>query len=151
MRRALIAGKQAAAGKAYAEKVATEPGAVKTASGLIYISLKEGAGASPTASDTVKANYRGALIDGTEFDSSYKRGEPIDFTLTGVIKCWTEGLQKMKVGGKARLVCPPEIAYGDQGASGAIPPNATLNFDVELLAVTSAAAPPADAVAPDDK
>ena len=151
MRRALIAGKQAAAGKAYAEKVATEPGAVKTASGLIYISLKEGAGASPTASDTVKANYRGALIDGTEFDSSYKRGEPIDFTLTGVIKCWTEGLQKMKVGGKARLVCPPEIAYGEQGASGAIPPNATLNFDVELLAVTSAAAPPADAVAPDDK
>ena len=151
MRRTLVASKQAAAGKAFAEKVATESGAVKTPSGLIYISLTDGSGASPTAEDTVKANYRGTLIDGAEFDSSYKRGEPIDFALSGVIKCWTEGLQKMKVGGKARLVCPPEIAYGDQGAAGAIPPNATLNFDVELLAVTPAAAPTPEAAEPADK
>ncbi len=147
-RRAQVATKQVAAGKAFAEKAAAEPGAVKTASGLVYISVNEGSGASPTATDTVKANYRGTLADGTEFDSSYKRGQPIDFPLNGVIKCWTEGLQKMKIGGKARLICPPEIAYGEQGASGAIPPNATLNFDVELLAVTPAvqAAPekPAD-------
>ena len=139
VRRALVASKQVAAGHAFAEKAATEPGAVKSASGLIYISMKDGSGASPAATDTVKANYRGTLADGTEFDSSYKRGQPIDFPLNGVIKCWTEGLQKMKVGGKARLICPPEIAYGDQGAAGAIPPNATLNFDVELLAVTPAA------------
>ena len=139
MRRALVASKQVAAGKVFAEKAAAEPGAVKTDSGLVYISVKEGSGASPAATDTVKANYRGTLADGTEFDSSYKRGQPIDFPLNGVIKCWTEGVQKMKVGGKARLVCPPEIAYGDQGATGAIPPNATLNFDVELLAVTPAA------------
>ena len=151
LRRALVASKQVAAGKAFAEKAATEPGAVKTASGLIYLSLKEGAGASPAATDTVKANYRGTLADGTEFDSSYKRGEPIDFPLNGVIKCWTEGLQKMKPGGKARLVCPPEIAYGDQGASGAIPPNATLNFEVELLAVTPVPKQAPDAAEPAEK
>lgn len=149
LRRALVASKQVAAGKAFAEKAATEPGAVKTASGLIYLSLKDGSGASPVATDTVKANYRGTLPDGTEFDSSYKRGQPIDFALNGVIKCWTEGLQKMKAGGKARLVCPPEIAYGDQGASGAIPPNATLNFEVELIAVSPA--PAADAAEPTEK
>ena len=147
MRRALVASKQVAAGKAFVEKAAAEPGAVKSASGLVYISVKDGSGASPTPSDIVKANYRGTLADGTEFDSSYKRGQPIDFPLTGVIKCWTEGLQKMKVGGKARLICPPEIAYGDQGAAGAIPPNATLNFDVELLAVTPPAKETPDAPA----
>ena len=148
MRRTLVASKQAAAGKAFAEKAATESGAVKTPSGLIYISLKDGSGASPTAEDTVKANYRGTLIDGAEFDSSYKRGEPIDFALSGVIKCWTEGLQKMKVGGKARLVCPPEIAYGEQGAGGSIPPNATLNFEVELIAITPPVKPEAEPAAP---
>ena len=147
MRRALVASKQVAAGKAFVEKAAAEPGAVKSASGLVYISVKDGSGASPTPSDIVKANYRGTLADGTEFDSSYKRGQPIDFPLTGVIKCWTEGLQKMKVGGKARLICPPEIAYGDQGAAGAIPPNATLHFDVELLAVTPSAKETPDAPA----
>ncbi len=148
LRRALVASKQVAAGKVFAEKAAAEPGAVKTESGLIYISVKDGTGASPAATDTVKANYRGTLADGTEFDSSYKRGQPIDFPLNGVIKCWTEGLQKMKVGGKARLICPPEIAYGDQGASGAIPPNATLNFHVELIAVTAPAKPEAEPGAP---
>ncbi|MDB5799533.1 MAG: peptidylprolyl cis-trans isomerase, FKBP-type [Rhodocyclales bacterium] len=135
-KRVVAAGaKQAAAGKVFAAQAAKEAGAVKTASGLVYISLKDGSGPSPTANDIVKVNYRGTLIDGTEFDSSYKRNEPIEFPLSGVIKCWGEGVQKMKVGGKARLVCPPEIAYGEQGTGGAIPPNSTLNFEVELLAV----------------
>jgi FKBP-type peptidyl-prolyl cis-trans isomerase FkpA len=140
--------KQAAAGKAFADKAAKESGAVKTASGLIYISLKDGTGASPTAADTVKVHYRGTLVDGTEFDSSYKRGEPIEFPLSGVIKCWGEGVAKMKVGGKARFVCPPAIAYGEQGAGGAIPPNATLNFEVELLAIKAPAKPAASEPAP---
>ena len=151
MRRTLVASKQAAAGKAFAEKAATETGAVKTPSGLVYISMTEGSGTSPTADDTVKANYRGTLMDGAEFDSSHKRGEPIEFRLNGVIKCWGEALQRMKVGGKARLVCPPEIAYGEQGAAGSIPPNATLNFEVELLAVTPAAKPEAEPSEPTDK
>ena len=109
---------------------------VTTPSGLVYQSLKEGSGTSPTASDTVKVHYRGTFPDsGKEFDSSYKRGEPIEFPLSGVIPCWTEGVQKMKPGGKAKLVCPPNIAYGARGAGGVIPPNATLNFEVELIAV----------------
>ena len=106
---------------------------VKTASGLIYTELKAGSGPSPTATDTVKVNYRGTLADGTEFDSSYKRGQPAEFPLNRVIPCWTEGVQKMKVGGKAKLVCPPSIAYGDRGAGRAVPPGATLTFEVELL------------------
>ncbi len=112
-------------------------GPEKTASGLVYESLKDGAGPSPTAADVVKVNYRGTFADGgKEFDSSYKRGQPIEFPLGGVIKCWTEGVQKMKVGGKARLTCPPAIAYGSQGAGGGvIPPNATLIFEVELLGI----------------
>ncbi|HET9700020.1 MAG TPA: FKBP-type peptidyl-prolyl cis-trans isomerase [Burkholderiales bacterium] len=105
----------------------------KTASGLIYRSLKDGTGASPTATDTVRVHYRGTLTNGTEFDSSYGRGQPAEFPLNRVIKCWTEGVQKMKVGGKARLTCPPEIAYGSRGAGSAVPPNATLIFEVELL------------------
>jgi FKBP-type peptidyl-prolyl cis-trans isomerase FkpA len=108
---------------------------VTTPSGLVYQSLKEGAGTSPTAADTVKVHYRGTLQDGKEFDSSYKRGEPIEFPLSGVIPCWTEGVQKMKPGGKAKLTCPPAIAYGARGAGGVIPPNATLNFEVELISV----------------
>jgi FKBP-type peptidyl-prolyl cis-trans isomerase FkpA len=83
-------------------------------------------------------HYRGTFPDGKEFDSSYKRGEPIEFPLNRVIRCWTEGVQKMKVGGKAKLTCPPEIAYGERGAGGAIPPNATLQFEVELLAISPA-------------
>jgi FKBP-type peptidyl-prolyl cis-trans isomerase FkpA len=105
----------------------------KTASGLIYRSLKDGTGASPVATDTVRVHYRGTLTNGTEFDSSYGRGQPAEFALNRVIKCWTEGVQKMKVGGKARLTCPPEIAYGSRGAGSAVPPNATLVFEVELL------------------
>ncbi|NUZ05335.1 FKBP-type peptidyl-prolyl cis-trans isomerase [Piscinibacter koreensis] len=106
-----------------------------TASGLVYKSLKEGNGASPSATDTVKVHYRGTLTDGKEFDSSYKRGEPASFPLNRVIPCWTEGVQKMKVGGKAQLTCPPAIAYGERGAGGVIPPNATLQFEIELLEI----------------
>jgi FKBP-type peptidyl-prolyl cis-trans isomerase FkpA len=108
-----------------------------SSSGLIYQSLKDGSGASPTASDVVKVHYRGTLTNGTEFDSSYQRGQPAEFPLNRVIKCWTEGVQKMKVGGKARLTCPPAIAYGERGTPGGpIPPNATLNFEVELLGIS---------------
>ena len=127
--------KLAAEAKAFTEKAAKEKGAIKTASGLIYLAQKEGSGSSPAASDKVKVHYNGTLVNGVVFDSSYKRGQPTEFPLNGVIKCWTEGLQMMKPGGKARLVCPPEIAYGDRGAGGAIPPKATLVFDVELLEV----------------
>ena len=111
------------------------PAAVTTASGLVYRSLKEGTGASPSAADTVKVNYRGTFPDGREFDSSYARNEPATFPLGRVIKCWTEGVQRMKVGGKAELVCPAAIAYGERGAGGVIPPNATLNFEIDLLAI----------------
>ena len=109
--------------------------AVTTPSGLIYRVVKEGTGPSPTATDTVKVHYRGTFPDGKEFDSSYKRGEAIEFPLNRVIKCWTEGVQRMKVGGKALLTCPPDIAYGDRGAGGVIPPNATLQFEVELVGI----------------
>ncbi|WP_287876159.1 MULTISPECIES: FKBP-type peptidyl-prolyl cis-trans isomerase [Acidovorax] len=108
---------------------------VTTASGLVYESLKDGTGESPKATDTVKVHYKGMLLDGKEFDSSYKRGEPTEFPLNRVIPCWTEGVQRMKPGGKARLTCPPGIAYGERGAGGVIPPNATLNFEVELVSV----------------
>ncbi|MFZ4480593.1 MAG: FKBP-type peptidyl-prolyl cis-trans isomerase [Rhodoferax sp.] len=114
---------------------AKEAGAVVTASGLVYRSLKDGTGMSPGASDKVKVHYRGTFPDGKEFDSSYKRNEAIEFPLNGVIKCWTEGVQRMKVGGKAKLTCPAAIAYGERGAGGVIPPNATLLFEVELLAI----------------
>ena len=114
---------------------AKEAGAVVTASGLVYKSLKDGSGASPMASDTVKVNYRGTFPDGREFDSSYKRNKAIEFPLGNVIPCWTEGVQRMKVGGKAKLTCPAAIAYGSRGAGGVIPPNATLLFEVELLAI----------------
>ena len=114
---------------------AKEKGAVVTPSGLVYLSLKDGSGASPVAADTVKVHYRGTFPDGREFDSSYKRNEPARFPLSGVIPCWTEGVQRMKVGGKARLTCPAAIAYGARGAGGTIPPNATLQFEVELLEI----------------
>jgi len=125
--------KLAAQNKGFLESAAKEKGAVKTDSGLVFLSLKEGVGASPSATDTVKVNYRGTLPDGKEFDSSYKRGKPLEFRLDGVIKCWTEGLQMMKPGGKAKLVCPPNIAYGESGAGDMILPGATLVFEVELL------------------
>ena len=114
---------------------ASEPGAVLTPSGLVYRSLKDGDGPSPAATDRVGVHYRGTLADGTEFDSSYSRGQPAAFPLMGVIRCWTEGVQRMKVGGKAKLTCPPQLAYGTRGAGGVIPPNATLTFEIELLGI----------------
>ena len=115
---------------------AAEPGAVVTASGLVFRPMKPGQGASPVATDTVRVHYRGTFPDGREFDSSHKRGQPAGFPLNRVIKCWTEGLQMMKVGGHARLTCPAAIAYGERGAGGGdIPPGAILRFDVELLAI----------------
>jgi FKBP-type peptidyl-prolyl cis-trans isomerase FkpA len=126
--------KLAAKSRAYLDQAAKEKGAVKTASGMVYVPLKEGAGASPAATDTVKVNYRGTFLDGKEFDSSYKAGKPAEFKLNQVIKCWTEGVQMMKPGGKAKLVCPPELAYGERG-SGSIPGLSTLVFEVELVEV----------------
>ncbi len=117
------------------DKAAKEKGAVKTASGMVYRSIKEGSGKSPTAASVVEVNYRGTLPNGTEFDSSYKRHQSATFPLSRVIPCWTEGVQMMKVGGKAQLVCPPELAYGARGAGNVVPPNATLIFEVELLGV----------------
>jgi FKBP-type peptidyl-prolyl cis-trans isomerase FkpA len=119
---------------AFLEKMSKEPGAVRSPTGVIYIPVKVGTGASPKADSTVKVHYHGTLRDGTVFDSSVQRGEPISFPLNGVIPCWTEGVQKMKVGGKAKLVCPSEQAYGDRG-QGPIPGGAALMFEVELLAI----------------
>lgn len=138
--------KQAAAKKAIGEKNATEgkkfleenkkkDGVKTTASGLEYKVIKDGTGPSPKATDTVKVNYRGTTIDGTEFDSSYKRGEPATFPVNRVIKGWTEALQLMKVGSKYQLVVPAELAYGERGAGSDIGPDATLLFDVELLGI----------------
>jgi FKBP-type peptidyl-prolyl cis-trans isomerase FkpA len=120
----------------YLQKAASEPGAQKTASGLVYRELRPGTGASPKATDTVRVHYRGTLLDGTEFDSSYKTNEPAEFPLNMVIPCWTEGVQMMKVGGKSRLVCPSNIAYGERGAPPVIPGGATLIFEIELLGIT---------------
>ncbi len=114
---------------------AKEPGALVTPSGLVFLSLKQGSGASPQASDKVRVHYRGTFADGKEFDSSYSRGQPAEFPLDRVIKCWTEGVQRMQIGGKAKLTCPPAIAYGDRGAGSVIPPGATLQFEVELLGI----------------
>jgi FKBP-type peptidyl-prolyl cis-trans isomerase FkpA len=139
-RRKALGDKQAVAGQEFLEKVAKEKGATKSASGIVYIPLAEGKGESPKATDTVKVNYRGTLIDGKEFDSSYKRGKAVEFKLDAVIKCWTEGVQMMKPGGKARLICPPNLAYGDNGAGEMILPGSTLDFEVELLEVKQAPA-----------
>jgi FKBP-type peptidyl-prolyl cis-trans isomerase FkpA len=114
---------------------ASAPGSTTTPSGLVYRSLKDGSGPSPTAADTVRVHYRGTFLDGREFDSSYARGQPATFPLGRVIPCWTEGVQRMKVGGKATLYCPAAIAYGARGAGNVIPPNTPLQFEVELLAI----------------
>ena len=108
---------------------------VSASGGLQIVTEREGTGASPKATDVVKVHYEGTFTDGRVFDSSIKRGEPATFPLNGVIPCWTQALQKMKVGGKAKLTCPPELAYGARGAPPTIPPNSTLIFEVELLAI----------------
>jgi len=120
--------------KAFLDTAAAEPGASRATSGLVYRELTAGTGPSPKATDKVRVNYRGTLTNGTEFDSSYKRNAPAEFPLNGVIPCWTEGVQRMKVGGKSKLVCPSDLAYGDQGRPS-IPPGATLVFEIELLAI----------------
>ncbi len=140
-RRKQLGDKQAAAGKEFLDAAAQVKGAVKTGSGMVYRSINEGKGDSPKSSEIVKVNYRGTLPDGKEFDSSYKRGKPLEFKLDNVIKCWTEGLQLMKPGGKAQLVCPANLAYGDNGAGDLILPGATLSFEVELLEVKAADVP----------
>ncbi len=122
-------------GKAFLAENATKPGVQQTASGLQYKVLKEGTGKSPKATDTVLVHYRGTLLDGTEFDSSYKRNQPISFPLNRVIPGWTEGLQLAKEGGKIELYIPSQLAYGSRGAGGAIGPDETLIFEVELLEV----------------
>jgi len=135
-RATVAAEKEKAASAAYLAKCAAEPGAVKTETGIVYKELTVGTGASPAATDNVKVHYRGTLTNGTEFDSSYKRNEPAQFPLNGVIRCWTEGVQRMKVGGKSQLVCPSDIAYGDQGRPS-IPGGATLVFEIELLDIVA--------------
>ncbi|WP_240360904.1 FKBP-type peptidyl-prolyl cis-trans isomerase [Pyxidicoccus caerfyrddinensis] len=131
---ALAKTRQAQASAAMLVRAAREPGAVKLPSGVIYLETQAGTGRSPRATDTVKVNYEGRLLDGTIFDTSAKRGIPVEFPLNGVIPCWTQGVAKMKVGGKAKLTCPGETAYGERPPPGSrIPPNAVLVFDVELV------------------
>ncbi len=157
-RRKASGEKQSGAGKIFLENAAKEKNAIKTASGMVYIPAGEGTGDAPKANDIVKVNYRGTLIDGKEFDSSFKRGNPLEFRLDNVIKCWVEGIQMMKPGGKATFVCPSHLAYGENGAGEFILPGATLKFYVELLEVTHEAAAvkpavdaPAKAVVPAKK
>ncbi len=129
------ASKEKVASTKFLDKAAGEKGAVKTESGLIYVPMKEGSGEMPAATDTVSVHYTGTLRDGTVFDSSRERGQPASFGLDRVIKCWTEGVAMMKVGGRAKLVCPSDIAYGDRGSPPSIGPGAALSFDVELLSI----------------
>jgi FKBP-type peptidyl-prolyl cis-trans isomerase FkpA len=134
---ALVAEGEKKAGAAFLAKAASEKGATKTESGIVITTIKPGTGAVPKATDTVKVHYHGTLADGTVFDSSIKRGEPATFPLNKVIKCWTEGVQQIKVGGKSRLVCPSNLAYGDGGSPPIIKPGSTLVFEVELLEVVA--------------
>jgi len=134
-------------GRTYADHMLARAGARKTSSGIVYVPAVEGSGAAPSVSDQVTVHYTGKLIDGTVFDSSVQRGQPATFALTGVIPCWTEALQLMKVGGKAQVVCPSELAYGERGAGAQIKPGATLDFEIELLNIVPAAS---GAVAPEE-
>ena len=133
-RAATRASAEKEASAAFLAQLAQEPGAEQSASGVIHIPITVGSGANPTAADTVRVHYHGTLRDGTVFDSSVARGEPISFALSSVIPCWTEAMQKMMVGGKSKLVCPSDTAYGD-GGQGSIPGGATLVFEVELLGI----------------
>jgi FKBP-type peptidyl-prolyl cis-trans isomerase FkpA len=135
---------EAKAGLAYVEKAAKEPGAKKTESGLVYKEEKAGTGASPKATDTVRVHYHGTLIDGTVFDSSVQKGQPLDYPVNKFVPCWMEALQMMKVGGKAKVICPSSLAYGDHGSPPLIKPGATLVFDMELIDILKDAPPPAN-------
>ena len=136
-----LAEKNLADGNAYLDKASKEAGATKTASGIVIKHTQEGTGASPAATDEVKVHYAGHFINGEEFDSSIARGEPAVFPLNRVIACWTEGVQTMKVGGKAQFVCPANLAYGPQGKPPSIPAQSTLVFDVELFEILKPEAP----------
>ena len=138
-----MAGKAKEAGKAFCEKAAQEPGAETTPEGMVFFSVEDGSGEAPTGTDTVKVHYHGTFIDGRVFDSSREGGEPATFALNAVVPCFSQGIQRMKVGGKAKLVCPPELAYGERGAPPMVPPGATLIFEIELLEITEAAPMPA--------
>lgn len=133
VRMAAASTREKEAGAAFLAKAAAEKGATKLPSGVVITTIKEGTGATPAATDTVKVHYHGTLTNGKVFDSSVERNEPATFPLNGVIPCWTEGVQQIKVGGKSKLVCPAEVAYGDRGAPPDIGPGATLVFEVELL------------------
>jgi FKBP-type peptidyl-prolyl cis-trans isomerase FkpA len=138
-RLALVAEGEKKVGAAFTAKAAAEKGSVKTESGIVITPIKPGTGATPKATDTVKVHYHGTLTDGTVFDSSIKRGEPATFPLDKVIKCWTEAVQQIKVGGKSRLICPSNLAYGDASPPGSpIKPGSTLIFEVELLEIMAA-------------
>jgi FKBP-type peptidyl-prolyl cis-trans isomerase FkpA len=134
-RSSTVAAEEKKAGQAFLDKAAAEKGATKTATGLVMTTIKPGTGPSPKATDKVKVHYQGTLTDGTVFDSSLQRNEPATFPLNGVIPCWTEAVQLMKVGGKSRLVCPANLAYGDRAVGGKIKPGSTLVFEVELLEI----------------
>lgn len=133
-RMALVAQKEAEASVSFLAEAAAAPGAVTTESGLVYTETKAGSGPNPGPTDKIKVHYHGTLRDGTVFDSSRDRGEPATFSISGVISCWTEALQMMKVGGQAAITCPADIAYGDRGTGG-IKPGAALRFDVELISI----------------
>jgi FKBP-type peptidyl-prolyl cis-trans isomerase FkpA len=150
-RSALFAEKEKKESVAFIEKESKETGSTKTDSGMIYREVTAGTGATPAATDKVKVHYHGTLRDGTVFDSSKDRGTPATFPLNGVIPCWTEGVQKMKVGGKSILVCPSEIAYKDRGAPPVIKPGAALKFEVELIEVVKEEAKAAPAEKPSVK
>jgi FKBP-type peptidyl-prolyl cis-trans isomerase FkpA len=145
---ALLTKKLQQDGQGYLDRAAALPGAHKTASGLVMVPIHAGSGASPGLGNGVKVNYEGKLIDGTVFDSSIRRGEPSFFSLSGVIPCWSEALQIMKVGEKSRLVCPPDLAYGARGAPPMIRPQSTLDFEVELVEIAAAPAAAAPPTAP---
>lgn len=135
VRMAEAVDRQKAAGKTFLDQFATQKGAVRTESGLVFLETTPGGGAQPTESSAVTAHYHGTFTDGSVFDSSIERGKPAEFKLSGVIPCWREALQRMKVGGKAKFACPSDLAYGDRGAPPGIPGGATLVFEVELISV----------------
>ena len=136
-----VAQAEKEAGREFVAAQAGEPGAVQTDSGMVYFEVVAGSGAEPTADDRVRVHYHGTLVDGTVFDSSRKRGSPATFSMSGVIGCFSEGIGRMKVGGQSKLVCPPEIAYGDRGSPPSIKPGATLVFEVELLEIVNGSTP----------
>jgi FKBP-type peptidyl-prolyl cis-trans isomerase len=141
-RAAALAQRERDQGQAYLDKAASAPGATKTTTGLLYVPIVVGSGPTPARSDRVKVNYEGRLTDGTVFDSSAQHGQAATLSVGGIIPCWTEALQLMKVGGKSRIVCPATLAYGDRGAPPRILPGATLEFDIELLSIEPPTPPP---------